>query len=154
MAAPVKRCLPVFRAYSPGPVTRAHWPQPLRTCWRGRSINSRKWVKQAAPMSSRTTRCSGCNWTHWQSTDPCWRAGLSAVDEEFDSSAQWPDQLFGHFKRAHIRQVGYVPDAGHARLIRRCIDDPEIADVLLTSEEEGVGLVCGAALAGERAALL
>jgi len=76
------------------------------------------------------------------------------VDDEVDRSAQWPDQIFGHFKRARIRQVGYVPDAGHARLIRRCIEDTEIADVLLTSEEEGVGLVCGAALAGERAALL
>jgi sulfopyruvate decarboxylase alpha subunit len=76
------------------------------------------------------------------------------MDEEVDRSARWPDQIFGHFKRTHIRQVGYVPDAGHSRLIQRCIDDPEIADVLLTTEEEGVGLVCGAALAGERAALL
>jgi sulfopyruvate decarboxylase alpha subunit len=76
------------------------------------------------------------------------------MDEEVDRSARWPDQIFGHFKRARIRQVGYVPDAGHSRLIQRCIDDPEIADVLLTTEEEGVGLVCGAALAGERAALL
>ena len=76
------------------------------------------------------------------------------MDEEVDRSATWPDQIFGHFKRAHIRQVGYVPDAGHSRLIRRCIEDPEIIDVLLTSEEEGVGLVGGAALAGERTALL
>jgi sulfopyruvate decarboxylase TPP-binding subunit len=76
------------------------------------------------------------------------------VDEPPDGDAQWPDQIFGHFKRARIRQVGYVPDAGHSRLIQRCIEDPEIIDVLLTSEEEGVGLVSGAALAGDRAALL
>jgi sulfopyruvate decarboxylase alpha subunit len=69
-------------------------------------------------------------------------------------TAHWPDQIFGHFKRASIRQVGYVPDAGHSDLIRRCIDDPGITDVLLTSEDEGVGLVCGAALGGQRAALL
>jgi hypothetical protein len=29
----------------------------------------------------------------------------------------WPDRLFATLKRAGIRQVGYVPDAGHARLI-------------------------------------
>ena len=53
-----------------------------------------------------------------------------------------------------VRQVGYVPDAGHSRLIALCRDDPNIADVVLTSEEEGVGLVAGAALGGQRAALL
>lgn len=76
------------------------------------------------------------------------------MDEEVDQNARWPDQIFGHIKRVGVRQVGYVPDAGHSRLIQRCIDDAEINDVLLTTEEEGVGLVCGAALAGERAALL
>jgi sulfopyruvate decarboxylase alpha subunit len=76
------------------------------------------------------------------------------VDEEVQAGAAWPDQIFGHLKRVAVRQVGYVPDAGHSRLIRRCIEDPEIHDVLLTSEEEGVGLACGAALAGNRTALL
>jgi sulfopyruvate decarboxylase alpha subunit len=76
------------------------------------------------------------------------------VDEEPDQNARWPDQIFGHLKRARMRQVGYVPDAGHSRLIQLCRDDPQIHDVVLTTEEEGVGLVCGAALAGERAALL
>jgi len=47
-----------------------------------------------------------------------------------------------------------VPDAGHTRLIQRCIDDPAIGDVVLTTEEEGVGLVVGAALGLQRAALL
>ena len=66
----------------------------------------------------------------------------------------WPDVIHGHFRRVGIRQVGYVPDAGHSRLITLCRDDPDIADVLLTTEEEGVGLVAGAALGGQRAALL
>jgi sulfopyruvate decarboxylase alpha subunit len=70
------------------------------------------------------------------------------------SADQWPDTIFAHFQRAGIRQVGYVPDAGHTRLIQRCIDDPAIADVVLTTEEEGVGLVVGAALGTQRAALL
>jgi sulfopyruvate decarboxylase alpha subunit len=66
----------------------------------------------------------------------------------------WPDAIHAHFRRVGIRQVGYVPDAGHSRLIELCRDDPHIADVVLTTEEEGVGLVAGAALGGERAALL
>ena len=66
----------------------------------------------------------------------------------------WPDRLFDAFKRAGIRQVGYVPDAGHARLIDRCRADPDIRDVVLTTEEEGVALAAGAWLGGERAALL
>jgi sulfopyruvate decarboxylase alpha subunit len=66
----------------------------------------------------------------------------------------WPDAIYAHFRRVGIRQVGYVPDAGHSRLIALCKDDPEIADVVLTTEEEGVGLVAGAALGGQRAALL
>ena len=47
-----------------------------------------------------------------------------------------------------------MPDAGHSRLIALCQADPNIADVVLTTEEEGVALVAGAALGGERAALL
>ena len=66
----------------------------------------------------------------------------------------WPDRLYAAFKRGDIRQVGYVPDAGHARLIERCRGDAEIKDVALTTEEEGVALAAGAWLGGERAALL
>jgi sulfopyruvate decarboxylase alpha subunit len=66
----------------------------------------------------------------------------------------WPNKLFTTFKRAGIRQVGYVPDAGHSRLIERCRADPDIRDVVLTTEEEGVALAAGAWLGGERAALL
>ena len=66
----------------------------------------------------------------------------------------WPDDIFAALKAAEIRQVGYVPDAGHARLIERVRDDPDIRAVSLTSEEEGIGLAAGAWLGGQRAALL
>ena len=66
----------------------------------------------------------------------------------------WPDRLFGVLKRGGIGQVGYVPDAGHSRLIDRCRADPGIRDVVLTTEEEGVALAAGAWLGGMRAALL
>ena len=67
---------------------------------------------------------------------------------------QWPDQLFETIKRGGVRQVGYVPDAGHARLIDRCRGDADIHDVVLTTEEEGIALAAGAWLGGQRAALL
>jgi sulfopyruvate decarboxylase alpha subunit len=66
----------------------------------------------------------------------------------------WPDRLFALLKRADIRQVGYVPDAGHARLIDLCRAEPAMRDVVLTTEEEGVALGAGAWLGGERAVLL
>jgi sulfopyruvate decarboxylase alpha subunit len=66
----------------------------------------------------------------------------------------WQDQLFETLKRADIRQVGYVPDAGHSRLIARCKADPDIRDVVLTTEEEGIAMAAGAWLGGQRAALL
>jgi sulfopyruvate decarboxylase alpha subunit len=66
----------------------------------------------------------------------------------------WPDAIYAQFRRVGIKQVGYVPDAGHSRLIALCQSDPNMADVVLTTEEEGVGLVAGAALGGQRAALL
>ena len=66
----------------------------------------------------------------------------------------WHDAIFAVLKRADIRQVGYVPDAGHARLIELCRDDPAIRAVPLTTEEEGVALLAGAWLGGQRGALL
>jgi hypothetical protein len=32
----------------------------------------------------------------------------------------WPDDIFQVLLNYHVRQVAYVPDAGHARLIRLC----------------------------------
>src|SRR5438045_9505327 len=68
--------------------------------------------------------------------------------------SEWRDDIFTVLKQTEIRQMGYVPDAGHARLIELCRDDPEIRAVPLTSEEEGVALLAGAWLGGQRGALL
>ncbi|MEO8040023.1 MAG: phosphonopyruvate decarboxylase [Betaproteobacteria bacterium] len=67
---------------------------------------------------------------------------------------QWPDEIFALFKAGDVRQVAYVPDAGHAQVIRSAIADPDIHDIVLTTEEEGVAVVCGAWLGGQRAVLL
>ena len=50
------------------------------------------------------------------------------------TEADWRDDIFAALKAAEIRQVGYVPDAGHSRLIELCEADPEICAVPLTSE--------------------
>jgi sulfopyruvate decarboxylase alpha subunit len=66
----------------------------------------------------------------------------------------WPEGLYRTLKAANIRQVGYVPDAGHKRLIELCLGDKAMRAVVLSTEEEGIGLAAGAWLGGERAALL
>jgi sulfopyruvate decarboxylase alpha subunit len=71
-----------------------------------------------------------------------------------DAAQTWPDQVFETLRRAAVRQVGYVPDAGHARLIELCHADPGMNATVLTSEEEGIGVLAGAWLGGARGALL
>src|SRR5258708_6419476 len=66
----------------------------------------------------------------------------------------WPDDIFRVLKEAGIRQVAYVPDAGHTRLINLCRADNAIRAIGLTTEEEGVALLAGAWLGGQRGVLL
>ena len=66
----------------------------------------------------------------------------------------WQESLFRVLKAGEIKQIAYVPDAGHAFAIEAARRDPEIRDVVLTTEEEGVAVVSGAWLGGQRAALL
>jgi sulfopyruvate decarboxylase alpha subunit len=66
----------------------------------------------------------------------------------------WQESVFRVLKKTGIRQVAYVPDAGHAHTISQAKDDPEIRDIVLTSEEEGVAVTAGAWLGGDRAVLL
>ena len=82
------------------------------------------------------------------------RARPSRARTANGAAPAWPDQIFQVLKNADIRQVGYVPDAGHARLIARCQADNAMRAVALTTEEEGIALSAGAWLGGERSALL
>ena len=67
------------------------------------------------------------------------------------SNPDWPRQIYEEFKSLGVRQVSYVPDAGHSALIRLCENDAEIHSVSLTTEEEGVALSGGAWLGGASA---
>lgn len=66
----------------------------------------------------------------------------------------WQEAVFKVLKEGGVDQIAYVPDAGHSHVIRCAIADPEIEDVVLTTEEEGVALVSGAWLGGKRSVLL
>jgi sulfopyruvate decarboxylase alpha subunit len=66
----------------------------------------------------------------------------------------WPSAIHSALKSQRVRQVSYVPDAGHKRLIELCHADKGMTVVPLTTEEEGIALAAGAWLGGERAALL
>ena len=69
-------------------------------------------------------------------------------------AVDWPAAIHSALKSQRVRQVSYVPDAGHKRLIELCHADKDMVAVPLTTEEEGIGLAAGAGLGGERAALL
>ena len=67
---------------------------------------------------------------------------------------RWPDDIHRELSGAGIRLVGYVPDAGHKRLIELCQADKKMRAVVLSTEEEGIGLAAGAWLGGQKAVLL
>jgi sulfopyruvate decarboxylase alpha subunit len=66
----------------------------------------------------------------------------------------WQQSIVRLMKERGVAQVAYVPDAGHSYAIQAVEKDPDITAVVLTTEEEGVALVSGAHLGGDRAVLL
>ena len=68
--------------------------------------------------------------------------------------ADWADAVHRVLGENGIRQVAFVPDAGLARLIALCDADQIMTSVPLTSEQEGIGLLAGAWLGGERGVLM
>jgi len=70
------------------------------------------------------------------------------------SSADWPAAVHRLLQAAHVRQVAVVPDAGLSGLLTLCEADRTMRVVRLTTEEEGVALLAGAWLGGEKGILL
>ena len=66
----------------------------------------------------------------------------------------WSSEVFFVLKEAEVKQIAYVPDAGHTNLIKKAVSDNEVRAIALTSEQEGVALLAGAWLGGEGGALL
>jgi sulfopyruvate decarboxylase alpha subunit len=70
------------------------------------------------------------------------------------AAVDWPLAVHQVLTRLAFGVVGYVPDAGHKRLIELCHGDARLRTVALTTEEEGIGLATGAWLGGAKTALL
>ena len=69
-------------------------------------------------------------------------------------TAHWSQELHALLRQQNVRQVSFVPDAGHTALIRLCEADSGMRAVRLTTEEEGVALAVGAWLGGDKSVLL
>ena len=71
-----------------------------------------------------------------------------------NSIENWPYNIYKVLSNNDVKQIAYVPDAGHKDLIDYCENDKNMNMISLTSEEEGVGLLAGAWLGGNKGALL
>ncbi len=78
-------------------------------------------------------------------------AGLTATDM---SVRPWQQDMFDAIKELDIKQVGYVPDAGHSAVIRMCHADTDLKVAVMSNEAEGMGLAAGAWLGGDRSVIL
>ena len=79
---------------------------------------------------------------------------MSSMSEASAAAPSWQESVFRVLKKGGVAQIAYVPDAGHAHVIREARGDPGIQAVPLSTEEEGVAVVSGAWLGGQRAVLL
>ena len=84
---------------------------------------------------------------------------MNAPDPKIDPSAvgqgaDWPNAVYRALKARNVRQMSYVPDAGHTALINLFGADPDVASTVLTTEEEGVAISVGAWLGGDRSVVL
>ena len=70
------------------------------------------------------------------------------------SLESWPNIAYRRLRQAQVKQMVYVPDAGHSELITLMHSDKEVHTSVLTTEEEGIAIASGAWLGGHRTVLL
>lgn len=66
----------------------------------------------------------------------------------------WSKRIFDALVEGGVSLFSYVPDFGNTVIVNLAEQHNSTKTVLLTSEEEGVALCCGADLVGERGVLL
>ncbi|HSX80270.1 MAG TPA: hypothetical protein VLQ80_17080, partial [Candidatus Saccharimonadia bacterium] len=69
-------------------------------------------------------------------------------------STLWTHCIIEQFKNYHIRFLSYVPDSIIEQILKLARHDPFFDILPLAREEEGVGVVTGQYVGGERGALL
>lgn len=76
------------------------------------------------------------------------------LKNSINRTENWPYNIYKVLSNNDVKQIAYVPDAGHKDLIDYCENDKNMNMISLTSEEEGVGLLAGAWLGGNKGVLL
>ncbi|MEQ9123533.1 MAG: thiamine pyrophosphate-binding protein [Alphaproteobacteria bacterium] len=71
-----------------------------------------------------------------------------------DTAPDWRDDIFDALVEAGVKQVAYVPDAGHKKLIERTHAANDMRAVSVATEEDAVACLAGAWLGGDKGALL
>ena len=79
---------------------------------------------------------------------------MADVSSAAGNPDDWRDQVFDAFERAGIEIFCYLPDAGLDLFTHRANAGNADRAVILSTEEEGVGICCGAWLGGKRAVLM
>jgi sulfopyruvate decarboxylase TPP-binding subunit len=69
------------------------------------------------------------------------------------ATEDWPQLVFDRLVEAGVTLFAHVPDFGNDKIIKLASSRNDTRAVLLSCEEEGVALCCGADLVGERAVL-
>jgi sulfopyruvate decarboxylase alpha subunit len=69
------------------------------------------------------------------------------------ATEDWPKLVFDRLVEADVGLFAYVPDFGNDKIIKLAAEHNTTRPVLLSAEEEGVALCCGADLVGKRAVL-
>jgi sulfopyruvate decarboxylase alpha subunit len=70
------------------------------------------------------------------------------------AARDWPQAVYRLLRRADVRHMAFVPDAGHSELIELFTSDKDVISNVLTTEEEGIAIAAGAWLGGLRSVLL
>jgi sulfopyruvate decarboxylase alpha subunit len=79
---------------------------------------------------------------------------MAAAEEKTSPQMSWPEVVLQTLKRNDIRLVPYVPDRVLTALIKNIHADPFFTTFPTAREEEAVGIVSGAWMAGMRGAVL
>jgi sulfopyruvate decarboxylase alpha subunit len=99
---------------------------------------------------------ASCSWRHAGGVGELFDMAETSMTENEGTSAarDWSRDVHDVFQAKKICQVATVPDAGLTRLLSLCSVDETMRVLTLTREDEGIGLITGAWLGGDRAALL
>ena len=79
---------------------------------------------------------------------------MAAVEGKTSPQMSWPEIVQHTLKRNEIRLVPYVPDRVLTGLIKNLHADPYFTTFPTAREEEAVGIISGAWMAGQRGAIL